>query len=169
MSCLVIVQIACLIAFALLLLAAGWQDLKTEHIADGIPLGIAIAFVVWAATGWIAGSVTMVEIGLAAVAALGMFAVGALAFAAGALGGGDVKLLAAASLFAGPTSLMLDYLLVTALSGGLLALGLLAGLTIGPTAGAPNTTLRTRLKGRLPFGPAIAAGGLWIAALRALA
>ncbi|CAN5826530.1 hypothetical protein BH11PSE3_BH11PSE3_18160 [soil metagenome] len=168
MSFLVIVQIGCLIVFALLLIVAGWQDLHTMHISDAIPLAIAGSFLVWALSGWARGTVTPAQCGGAVLAAVAIFVLAAFAFAARALGGGDVKLLAAASLFAGPTSLMLDYLLVTALAGGLLALALLAGLPIGPSSSAPKPPLRVRLRGRLPYGPAIAAGGLWIVAERAL-
>ena len=61
-------------------------------------------------------------IGLALACAAVVFGAGTAAFAAGALGGGDVKLLAAASLFAGP-GLISDFLLVTALAGGVLGAG----------------------------------------------
>ncbi len=92
-----------------------------------------------------------------------MFAVGALGFAGGVVGGGDVKLLAAASLFAGPTH-MVDFLAVTALIGGALGLALLAGAPIGPAAPTVDGTLRARLRSGLPYGPAIAGGGLWVTA-----
>ncbi len=100
---------------------------------------------------------------------VGLFLLGALAFATGALGGGDVKLLAAASLFAGP-SFLLEFLTVVALAGGAMAVATLAGAQIGPAAAAGDgpsserTTVRTRLRSGLPYGPAIAAGGLWVAA-----
>ena len=74
-----------------------------------------------------------------------------------------MKLLAAASLFAG-TGLISDFLLVTALVGGVLGVAVLAGAPISPLAPAADATLRTRLRGGLPYGPAIAAGGLWVAA-----
>ena len=94
-----------------------------------------------------------------------VFAAGAAAFAAGALGGGDVKLLAAASLFAG-TARIGDFLAVTAIAGGLLGLAILAGAPIGqPAVGGP---LRARLRRGLPYGPAIAAGGLWVVATQAM-
>ena len=105
---------------------------------------------------------------LAVTCAIGVFFVGVLAFAAGALGGGDVKLLAAASLFAGSTFLV-EFLTVVALAGGAMAVAILAGAQIGPVAPAgegpssDRTTVRTRLRGALPYGPAIAAGGLWVA------
>ena len=85
-----------------------------------------------------------------------------------ALGGGDVKLAAAMALFAGP-SLMLDFLLVVGIVGGVLGIIMLAGVQIGPVAHAGGSTARGRLQSRLPYGPAIAAGGLWVVATLACA
>jgi prepilin peptidase CpaA len=163
MSLFALLQTGCLIAFALLLLRAAWQDLRTLQIADAVSLGIVGAFAVWAFGGWVLGTLSFTTVGLALATAVAVFAAGAAAFAAGALGGGDVKLLAAASLFAavGPIA---DFLLVTALAGGVLGVAVLAGAPISPLAPAADATLRTRLRSGLPYGPAIAAGGLWVAA-----
>jgi prepilin peptidase CpaA len=163
MSLFALLQTGCLIAFALLLLLAAWQDLRTLQIADTVSLGIVGAFAVWAFSGWLLGTLSVTAVGLALACATAVFVAGAAAFAAGALGGGDVKLLAAASLFAGlgPFS---DFLLVTALVGGGLGVAVLAGAPISPLAPAADATLRTRLRCGLPYGPAIAAGGLWVAA-----
>lgn len=170
MSLLGSLQTGCLIAFALLLVAAAWQDLRTLHIADTLSLAIVFVFVVWALGGWASGTFSLSGLGSAAACAVGVFGVGAVAFAFGGLGGGDVKLLAASSLFAGP-ALMFDFVMVTALVGGLLSVAILAGAPIGPVMPAPagEVTVRARLRSGLPYGPAIAAGGLWVAALLALA
>ena len=165
MSLFATVQTSCLIAFAVLLLLAAWQDWRTMQIADGISLGIAALFVPWALTGIAAGTFSLLDLALALACAAGMFGLGTLAFAAGAMGGGDVKLAAAASLFAGP-GLMLDFVTVTALVGGLLGVANLAGAPIGRVASAGDGTVR--LRRNLPYGPAIAAGGLWVALALAL-
>jgi len=155
------VQIACLIAFALMLLAAAWQDLRSMRIADGLSIGIAASFAAWAGTGLAAGTYSLVSLGLAVACGVGVFLAGALAFAAGGLGGGDVKLAAVSALFAGP-ALLLDFVLIVAVAGGLLGLAILAGAPIGPvTAGEQG--VRARLGNNLPYGPAIALGGLWVA------
>ncbi|MBI2741473.1 MAG: prepilin peptidase [Rhodospirillales bacterium] len=168
MSLFAFVQTGCLIAFALLLLLAAWQDWRTMHIADGISLGVAALFVIWTAAGLVSGAFSLLDLALALACAAGMFGVGALAFAAGAIGGGDVKLAAAAALFAG-RALILDFITVTAVVGGLLGLAILAGAPIGPAAPAGGGTVRARLRSSLPYGPAIAAGGLWVAAALAVA
>jgi len=156
-------QTGCLITFALLLLVAAWQDLRTMHIADAVSLAVAAAFAVWTLCGLALGTMSFTTVGLALACSAVVFGAGAAAFAAGALGGGDVKLLAAASLFAG-LGLISDFLLVTALVGGALGGAVLVGVPIGLPAPAADATVRTRLRRGLPYGPAIAAGGLWVAA-----
>jgi prepilin peptidase CpaA len=167
MSLFASVQTGCLIAFAMLLLLAAWQDWRTMNIADGISLGIVAIFLAWAMTGVAAGTFSPLDLALALACAAGMFGLGTLAFAARAMGGGDVKLAAAVSLFAGPAQI-LDFVTVTAMVGGLLGVAILAGARIGPVASTAGCTVRGRLRGHLPYGPAIAAGGLWVALALAL-
>lgn len=162
MSLLGPLQFVCLIGFALLLVVAAWQDLRTMRIADAVSLAIVAVFGVWALSGLAAGDTTLIRIGLAAGGAVAVFAIGALGFAVGALGGGDVKLLAASSLFAGP-ALLPDFLMVTALAGGVLGLATLLGARVGPAASVGDASVAGRLRGSLAYGPAIAAGGLWVA------
>ena len=160
-----LLHVGCLAVLAALLIGAGAQDLRTMHIANGFSLAIAGLFVVWAGGELAAGRLSLLTLGLAVGGAVMVFALGAAAFAVGALGGGDVKLLAAVSLFAGPAGLV-DFLAVTAIAGGLLGLAILAGAPIGqPAVAGP---LRARLRRGLPYGPAIAAGGLWVAASQAV-
>lgn len=166
MSLLALLQACCLAAFALLLAAAAWQDLRTLRIANGFSLAIAASFVLWAAAGLRMGRLGPEQIGMAVGCAAVVFAVGTVAFAVGAIGGGDVKLMAAASMFAGLPQ-QLDFLTVTALAGGILALAMLAGAPIGPAGESSGAIVHARVR-HLPYGPAIAAGGLWVAALLAL-
>jgi prepilin peptidase CpaA len=163
MSLLALLHVACLALMAALLVGAGAQDLRTMQIANGFSLAIAGLFGVWAVTGLAGGQMSLLELAMALGCGVGVFAVGAAAFAAGALGGGDVKLLAAVSLFAGPQRL-LDLLIIIAIAGGVLGLATLAGAPIGRPAMAVAGPLRARLRSGLPYGPAIAAGGLWVAA-----
>ncbi len=81
---------------------------------------------------------------------LAAFGSGALLFRFGLFGGGDVKLLAAGTLWMGAGS-VLPFLAGTALAGGALALGFLLWLGV---AG------RGRARPSLPYGVAIAAGGV---------
>lgn len=165
MSPFALVQDCSLAAFAVLLIAAGWQDLRTMRIADSLSLGVVGCFALWAVAGLTLGTTSLSTLALSLVWAVGIFGVGALVFAFGVLGGGDVKLLAAASLFAGPAH-QLDFLTVTALAGGALGLAILAGAPIGPAevgAKVGEGPTRARVRAALPYGPAIAVGGLWVA------
>lgn len=158
-----ILQAVCLVTYAVVLLLAAWRDWQTLQIADVFPLVIVGAFGVWSVAGYVGGRTSAVEIAFAAAAALVLLVLGAAAFAAGVLGGGDVKLLAAAGLFAGPAH-MVAFLLVVALAGGALALAVLAGVRAGS-----RTVDDAGLPRRLAYGPAIAAGGLWVTAARLFA
>jgi prepilin peptidase CpaA len=162
-----LLQAGCLLSFATLLVVAGWQDLRTMRIANGISVAIVASFAVWAMSRMLDGEAALGDLALAITCAVAVFLMGAAAFASGAFGGGDVKLLAAATLFAGP-ALLPDFLIIVGLVGGAIGVAILAGVPIGPAAPATDgTTVRRRLRNGLPYGPAIAAGGLWVAALLA--
>lgn len=163
MSVPALLQIVCLGLFAILLVAAAAHDLRTMHIANEFSLAIVALFAIAAATGLASGELSLPALGMALACAAGVFALGTAAFAVGALGGGDVKLLAAVSLFVGPARLF-DFLAITAVAGGLIALAILAGAPIGRPVAAGGGSLRARLHGGMPYGPAISAGGLWVAA-----
>jgi len=168
MSLLALLQIGCVAVFALLLIAAGWQDLRTLRIGNGLSIAVVASFAVWSVAGLALGQISWADLGLAVACAVAVFALGVAGFVAGVMGGGDVKLMAAASLFAGPVH-QVDFLTVTALAGGVLAIFLLAGAPIGPIETTSSGAIRTRLRGGLPYGPAIAAGGLWVAAALVIA
>lgn len=157
-----LLPIACLALLAILLVGAAVQDLRTMHIANEFPMAIVGLFAIAALAALASSQLSLSAFGMAVVCAGGVLAVGAAAFAAGALGGGDVKMLAAVSLFAGPARL-LDFLAITALVGGLTGIAILAGAPIGRPAAVGGGSFRVRLRSGLPYGPAIAAGGLWVA------
>lgn len=168
MSQLAFVQIACLVVFGLLLLGAAWQDWRTMRIADALPLAIIATYVVWAASSMALGTLSLASATLGSIGSGILFSAAMVAFAGRLLGGGDVKLLAAASLFAGP-DLMADFLLVTALAGGVLGIAVLAGTSIGPILPSSQLNASAPPLRHLAYGPAIAAGGLWIATLLGVA
>ena len=156
------VQIACLVVFGLLLALGAWQDWRTMRIADALPLSIVATYVVWAACGVTLGTLSFASVSAGWIISGILFSTGMAAFAFGALGGGDVKLLAAASLFAGPT-LVADFLMVTGLAGGLVGAVVLAGALTGRTVPLSQPNASRRSRHLVPYGPAIAIGGLWVA------
>lgn len=113
------VQSAALIAFAAILLLAAIEDLRRLTIPNALTLS---ALVLWPLYALAAPSLFGAVGSLACAAAV--FLVGALFFSRGWLGGGDVKLLAVTTLWAGPAATP-TLLVVTAVLGGVLALVLL--------------------------------------------
>jgi prepilin peptidase CpaA len=79
------------------------------------------------------------------------------------MGGGDAKLIAAVGLWAGP-ALALQTLLLMALAGGVMALGMIVYSALRMRLSfvgmvAPGTAIKSQ---PLPYGLAIAAAGLWM-------
>lgn len=139
------------------LVSAAVIDVWRRLIPDAIPL-VLLAL----------GSVQLVALGawadalLRVAIALTVFAAGLAAFMAGILGGGDVKLGAATALWV-PPPLLLDFALVVALTGGLLAVAVLVVRQI--RARALGHALAATAS--VPYGAAIAAGGCSILATTA--
>jgi prepilin peptidase CpaA len=97
-----------------------------------------------------------------------MLAGGAILFARGVVGGGDVKLLAAVSLWVGPTAVP-KLLLLTALLGGVLAVAFLTplGTLLSRRGGQSGSAIGAPAMGvgqvPLPYGAAIAGAALVVA------
>jgi prepilin peptidase CpaA len=145
------------VGFACALAAA--TDLRTRRIPNVLTGGLALAAVA------LALSAGFGHFAAALAVAAAVFAFGTLCFAAGVLGGGDVKLLTGIALALG-YPLALGFVLDTLICGGLLALGYLAvrgrfgeaaarmrGVLLGGGRAAIGSG-----SGRLPYALAIAAG-----------
>ena len=119
-------QIAVLLFASGILAIIAYGDVRTRRIPNRLVYAVGVC-----------GLLRMILVGdpLAAcytvAAAVAVLAVGILLFWRGMLGGGDAKLLAATSLLVGHGALF-DFLFVMALSGGLLALMVLAADKFGP-------------------------------------
>lgn len=139
-------QFVALAGFAGLMLAAAIEDLRRLIIPNTLVLALCVLWPFYfAAAPSLYGA-------LAAIGgAIAVFLVGALCFSRGWLGGGDVKLLAVATLWAGPSGTPV-LLLLTGILGGVLALFLLM------PPGAYLTTLA-----RAKLGPADAPDGQGLA------
>lgn len=92
-----------------------------------------------------------------------VFFIGFFAFSRGIIGGGDVKLLAAVALWAGPASVF-PVLLLTMMSGGLLALIFLAHAMLQGRSQVGGAVLARRavLAAPVPYGIAIAIGAAYL-------
>ena len=112
-------QFAALIGFAALMLIAAFEDLRRLIIPNALTVSLCV---LW--PFYVVATPSLLVILASLGCALAVFLVGAFCFSRGYLGGGDVKLLAAATLWAGPGAIA-PLLVLTGVLGGLLALVLL--------------------------------------------
>ena len=139
--------LALLALLAMLLLAAAATDIGSRIIPNHLNAAIALlALPWWLALGY-GGHAILLQIGLA----VAVFAGFAACFAAGMMGGGDVKLLAAIALWL-PWPMMLILLMWMAIAGGLLTLGMLVAYRLRKAPERPE----------IPYGVAIVAAALLV-------
>ncbi len=153
-------QFAALLAFAALMLLAALEDLRRLVIPNVLTLSLCILWPLY-----VLGTPTLFDILGSLACALLVFLVGALLFSRGFMGGGDVKLLAVAVLWAGPGKAV-PLLLVTGVLGGMLALFLLIppGAHLATLAraklGPGDASIKNDLATPVPYGIAIAAAAM---------
>ena len=143
-----------LIALAAILVVAAVIDLRTFTISNRLNLCVALLAPLY----WVSIALSPwpgIAIQLAAAATV--FAVLAAAFYAGMMGGGDVKLAAALALWFSPL-VTLRFLVLMSIAGGVLTLAILVWHRARRREGRPQ----------VPYGVAIAFGGLAILAQRFL-
>ncbi|MEL7189079.1 MAG: prepilin peptidase [Pseudomonadota bacterium] len=137
-----------LIALAIGLLIAAFTDIRSRKIANWLNGAIALgAPVFWFASGMAVWPDMAMQFGFALLVSgawIGLYALGLL-------GGGDIKLLAALSLWITPLNYM-TLLIIMAMVGGLMAIAFVVRRVVFK----PDTP------GQLPYGVAIAAGALWV-------
>ncbi|HEY5072818.1 MAG TPA: prepilin peptidase [Caulobacteraceae bacterium] len=154
-----LLRTALLCVFSLLVVFAGVRDIVSYTIPNWVSGALAAAFV---PAALICG-VPLLPLLEAAGLGAAMLVAGMVMFALKWMGGGDAKLLAAASLWVGLPGLA-PFLLYTGLAGGLLALSLLAlrSAWVRPLVVAgPGWLGRLATPGAAtPYGVAIAAGAL---------
>ena len=140
--------------FTGLMAAAAVEDIRRLVIPNVVVAGLCVLWPLHLAAApsfTIAGSLG------AAGCAAAVFLVGALLFSRGLIGGGDVKLLAAATLWAGPASTPV-LLVVTGVLGGLLTLVLLFSARLRAAISWARTAAVSSLP--VPYGAAIAAAAV---------
>ena len=141
-------------ALAAMLVWAAVVDLRTRTIPDGLNIAIALlAPLFW----WAAGVELWPDAAERIGVALAVFLVFAGFFYMGGMGGGDVKMAGALSLWFGPMT-TLYFLVVTSIAGGFVSLATAWWHKRGAHPGKPE----------VPYGVAIAFGGLRLLAQRFL-
>jgi prepilin peptidase CpaA len=137
-----------LIALAIALVFAAFTDIRRRQIDNWLNGAIALgAPLFW----WSSGLALWPDVALQLGVALAAFVLLAGLFALRMMGGGDVKLLTVLALWI-QWDLFLQLLVVMALAGGALTIGM----------GVWHVMRRQRERLAIPYGVAIAFGGLWV-------
>jgi prepilin peptidase CpaA len=148
-------------AFGVVMAAAAIEDFRRLIIPNMLPIMLVALWPIYFAAVAPSFYGALAAMGCAVAVFIG----GAILFSRGLLGGGDVKLLSAATLWAGPSG-TLDLLLWTGVLGGALALFLLMpfGMQVAAAArgmlGQPPITAERGLSTPVPYGVAIAGAAL---------
>jgi prepilin peptidase CpaA len=144
------------------------NDVATFRIPNWANAGVAVGFLLFAGIATLAGAQLPWLLHLAAGAAV--FAGGIVLFQLRAMGGGDVKLLAAAALWVGWGVGLLTFLVYVGLAGGALVLLLLIlrrnlmMTLVWVSPRLPQSWPRVLTHGeKVPYGVAIAIGAIVIA------
>ena len=149
----------------LFLVTAALSDLRSRSIPNALTGGMAVVGVVLC----ISGS-SVIALQPALLASVVSLALGLLLQMARLVGGGDVKLFAAMAVWLGPSG-SVNAALATAIAGGVLALFFLRRRTPanGEAKADGPVPMISRLQldegrdfDRVPYGVAVAAGGLWV-------
>jgi len=137
-----------LAALAIALVFAAFTDIRRRQIDNWLNAAIALgAPVFW----WSSGLSLWPDVAMQLGVALAAFVILAALFALRVMGGGDVKLLTALALWIEPM-LFLQLIIIMALSGGVLTV----------VMGMWHFMRRQRDRLAIPYGVAIAIGGLWV-------
>jgi prepilin peptidase CpaA len=129
-------------------------DVKTRTISNWVNLAIALVAPVY----WLSAGVPLLpDAGFRVAAGVAVFLLFAVAFYLNAMGGGDVKLAGALAIWF-PIPETVKLIVVTSLAGGVLTL-IVAGL---------HKARKKEGRPEVPYGVAIAFGGLWLLAQRFL-
>ena len=146
-------------ALAIILVVAAVIDVRTFTISNRLNATVALlAPLYW----WSAHLPLWPDIGMQIGIAAAVFAVLAVTFYIGMMGGGDVKLAAALALWFSPLS-TIKFLVIMSLAGGLLTVIVLIAHRMKPGQ-IKNSDGEIGGKPEIPYGVAIAIGGLWILA-----
>lgn len=156
-----LVDLILISGLAALVIGAALSDWARYVIPNQIPIAVTGLFVVHAGIVLLRGGAPMPLV-WAVACGVAVFAGGAFLFAQKVLGGGDVKLMAACAMWAGPNHIV-EFIMVTTLYGALLSAAFLlpafrqkAEMTDAGFAGSVTAALRRRL----PYGLAIATGAV---------
>ncbi|WP_061938467.1 prepilin peptidase [Aureimonas sp. AU22] len=150
-------SVVLLSVFPIALFAAALSDLKSMTIPNWMVGFLAVCFLPFALTAGLSPT----AVGMHVLTGGAVLTVTFCCFAAGWMGGGDAKLIAAAAVWLGPTPALLSFAIWTSLLGGVLTLAfLLARACLSPTTGLASVDRLLHADTGIPYGVAIGGAGL---------
>lgn len=145
--------------FPFLMIYAASSDFITMTISNRVSLALVAGFMVLALLVGLTSETIVLHL-LTGVLCLSLtFAF----FAAGWMGGGDAKLLAATAIWFGPSIELIEYLTIAAAYGGVLTIGLLYSRSmLAPVTGVVFVDRLLRKETGIPYGIALGLAGLTV-------
>lgn len=163
-----------LILFVGLMIWASISDIRFYILSNKLCISVVLLYPIFIISLYLGDSPpALAYIGWSIGIALAIFAFLIALFAFGFIGGGDVKLIPGVALWAGP-ALTLNFLLITALCGGLVAILRISFryikkyLTKDKSSENINLSMSKSSQSKneennIPYGIGISAGGLYVA------
>jgi prepilin peptidase CpaA len=148
-----LLQISSIAVAAVALGSAALHDLRRYEIPDRFAVAIALSFIASSLTTPLHQALAGLAVGMV------VLVVGVVFFARRWLGGGDVKLLAAIALWV-PIPQLAGFALATSLAGAGLGMLMMSPARQYLPAAPMGLSAASRLRQPMPFGVAIAIGGL---------
>lgn len=166
------------VLLAALLFLAVYYDFRFLRIPNWIPLAIFGLYLLFLGVQHFSGlSEKPIPVLPSLGVGAGVFVVFTILFALNLIGGGDVKLISALGFWAGKDQIV-EFLLITAIAGGVLALGVMFWRKYAPLAGIlpgkinlsqeskeikqGGINKKERKTTYIPYGIAISLGGLFV-------
>jgi len=163
-----------LLIFSCLMIWAAVSDIRYYILSNKLCLTVALLYPVFIASLYFGGSLPPLDyIAWSVGISLIIFALLVALFVFGLIGGGDVKLIPAVTLWAGP-AFTLKFLLITTVCGGIVALLTISFQYIkkylyrGKSSEKINFSMTNSAESEneennIPYGIGISAGGLFVA------
>ncbi|VAV89376.1 Type IV prepilin peptidase TadV/CpaA [hydrothermal vent metagenome] len=157
-----------LAVFSALMLWAAYSDLTSFTLSNRLCLITALLYPAYLVSRTVSGhGLPLQDILISLAIATVILMVCIAFFALNVMGGGDVKLIPAVALWAGPDHI-LQYLFITSVLGGIIALIIIVRNRIKTSkyyksSGNINLSMAEKETSAVPYGVGIAIGGLYVA------
>tara|TARA_R110002072_G_scaffold232567_3_gene390037 strand:- start:699 stop:1238 length:540 start_codon:yes stop_codon:yes gene_type:complete len=154
--------------FVILMFWAAYSDLTSYTLSNKLCLSVALLYPIYLLSRYLDGQMlpwftVLLALGIAAL----IFIIFAVLFALNIMGGGDVKLIPAVALWAGPAYSLQFLFLMALIGGGIAAVILLKNRLKASkyykSSENINLSVAEKNESAVPYGVGIAGGGIYVA------